>query len=87
MYILSHWEQLCNVQQELGNVGLKACIFAYDNISRIMIKKGALGEYSQVEMVLRSVRKEIERERGDDTQTTPLRPLHIQIRQTLNSCP
>jgi hypothetical protein len=52
MYTRSYLERLCKDQRERGNVGLKAFILAYDNISRIMIDKGALAEYSQVEMLL-----------------------------------
>ena len=51
-YTRSYLERLCRNQLEGGNVGLKAFILAYDNISRIMNNKGALAEYSQVEMFL-----------------------------------
>jgi hypothetical protein len=37
-------ERLCLAQLERGNMGLKAFIVAYDNVSRIMISKGALAE-------------------------------------------
>jgi len=54
VYMYTQWdlEQLCKEQWECGKVGLKAFILAYDNISRIIIDKGALAEYSQVEMLL-----------------------------------
>jgi hypothetical protein len=48
----SYLERLFHNQLERGNVGLAAIILTYDNISRIMISKGALAEYSQVEMLL-----------------------------------
>lgn len=38
-----------------GNIGLNNFIFAYDNISCIMINKGALVEDSEVEMSLRAL--------------------------------
>jgi hypothetical protein len=52
MYTRSYFERLCRDQLERGNVGLKAFILADDNISSIMISKGVLAEYSQVEMLL-----------------------------------
>jgi len=52
MYTTLYIERLCRDQLERGNVGLKAFILADDNVSRIMINKGTLDEYSQVEMLL-----------------------------------
>ena len=52
MYTRSYLERLCRDQLERGNIGLKAFFLAYNNISRIMISKGALAEYSPVEMLL-----------------------------------
>ena len=52
IYTRSYLEQLCSDQLEHGNVSLKAFMIAYDNISRIMINKGPMAEYSQVEMFL-----------------------------------
>jgi len=52
MYTTSYLEWLCKDQRERGNFDLKTYILAYDNISRMMIDKGALAEYSQVEMLL-----------------------------------
>jgi len=46
-------------QLEHANVGLKALILTYDNISRIMINKGALAEYSQVEMLLGALPRDL----------------------------
>jgi len=51
-YTRSYFERLSSDQLEQGNVGLKAFILAYDNISRIMINRGALAEFSQVAMLL-----------------------------------
>ena len=52
MYTRSYLERLCKDQRERGNSGLKAFDLVYDNISCIMLNKGALPEYSQVEMLL-----------------------------------
>jgi hypothetical protein len=52
-------EQLRQDQLEHGNVGLKAFILPYDNISRIIISKGALAEYSQVEILLRALPRDL----------------------------
>jgi len=51
-YTRSYLDRLCKDQRERGNIGLKPFILTYDNISRIMIDKGALAEYSQVEKLL-----------------------------------
>lgn len=37
---------------ECGNIGLKAFILAYDNISRAMINNSSMAMNSQVEMML-----------------------------------
>jgi hypothetical protein len=50
---------LCRDQLARGNVGLKALILAYDNICHIMINKGALAEYSTVEMLLRALPRDL----------------------------
>lgn len=55
----SYLERLCQDQLDSGNIGQKAFIRACDNISRIMIDNGALAEYSQVEMLLRVLPKEL----------------------------
>ena len=52
-------ERLCRDQLERGNVGLKAFTLAYDNISCIRINKGALAEYSQVEMLLGALPRDL----------------------------
>jgi hypothetical protein len=52
MYMRSYLEGVCWDQLENGNVGLTAFILADDNISRIMTSKGTLAEYSQEEMFL-----------------------------------
>jgi hypothetical protein len=52
LYTRSYMDRLCRDQLELGNVNLKAFILAYDIISRIMISKGPLAEYSHLEMLL-----------------------------------
>jgi len=59
MYTRFYLDPLCRDEVECGNVGLKAFILAYDNISRIMINKGALAEYSEVEMLLRALPREL----------------------------
>jgi hypothetical protein len=51
----SYLKRQCREQLERGNVCLKAFILAYDNISRIMITKGVLAKYSEVEMLLRAL--------------------------------
>jgi len=50
MYPTLYFVPLCKDQLECGNVSLKSFILAYDNISPIMIHKGALADCSQVEM-------------------------------------
>jgi len=55
MYTASYLERLCRDQLKRGNIGLKALILAYDNISCILINKGALAENSVVEMLLRAL--------------------------------
>jgi len=59
MYTRSFLEQLCRDQLERGKVGLKAFILAYDNISRNKIGKGAQAEYSQVEMLLGALPRDL----------------------------
>jgi len=59
MYVRSYLGRLCSDQLERGHIRLKTCILAYDNISRIMINKGALAEYSQVEMLLGAFPREL----------------------------
>jgi len=61
VYMFTRWhvERLCWDQLERGNVGQKAFILAYDIISRIMIRRGALAEYSQVQMLLRALRRDL----------------------------
>jgi hypothetical protein len=54
MYTGSYLEQLCKDQIECDNVGIKAFILAYNNISHIMINNGDLAECSQVEMCPRA---------------------------------
>jgi len=56
MYMRSYLELLCNDQLEGGNVGLKAFILTYDNISCYMINKRTLTEYTQVGMILGALR-------------------------------
>jgi hypothetical protein len=58
MNMRSYLERLCRDQRERGNIHLKAFIFTYDNISPIMINKGALAEYSQEEMLLGALRRD-----------------------------
>jgi len=50
MCTIMYMARLCKDQWERGNVGLKGCIFAHDNISCILNHKRALAEYSQIEM-------------------------------------
>jgi len=52
MYTKSYLERLCHDQRDHGQASPKAVILAYDNISCIMIKTGALMEHSWVEMLL-----------------------------------
>jgi len=59
MYTRSYLERLCRDQLECGNIGLKAFILAYNNISHIMINKGALSEYSQGEMLPRALSRDL----------------------------
>jgi hypothetical protein len=59
MYTRSYLERLCRDQLERGKVGLKVFILAYDNISRIKISKGAVAEYSQVEMLLEALPRDL----------------------------
>jgi hypothetical protein len=48
----SYLVQLRRDQLDCGNFGLKAFILAYNNISSIMINKGVLAKFSQVQMFL-----------------------------------
>jgi hypothetical protein len=59
MYMRSYIERLCQGQLEGGHITLKPFILAYDNISRNMITKGALAEYSQVEMLLEALPRDL----------------------------
>ena len=52
IYKRLYFERQCRDQLEREIIGLRAFILAYDNISRIMINKGAWAEYTQVEMLL-----------------------------------
>jgi hypothetical protein len=52
VYTMSNLERLCREQLESGIVGVKAFILTYDNVSCIMLRTGALAEYSQVEIFL-----------------------------------
>jgi hypothetical protein len=52
-------ERLFKDQLERENVGLKAFMLAYDNISYIRINKGALAGYTGVEMLLRTLRRDL----------------------------
>jgi len=59
MYTTSSLDWLCKDQRERRNVSNKAFILTYDNISRIMIYKGALAAYSQVEMLHRALPRKV----------------------------
>jgi len=59
MYTRSYLERLFQDLWECGDIGLKAVILAYDNISRIMIGKEAMAEYWQVEMLFRALLKKL----------------------------
>jgi hypothetical protein len=59
MYMRTYLERLCKDQLKRGNVGLKAFILAYDNISRAMITKGTLYECMRVETLLAALPKDL----------------------------
>lgn len=54
-----YFERVCNDQLECEKVSLTAFVTAHDNISHIMIKKGALVHNSQEEMLLRALPREM----------------------------
>jgi len=58
-YMIIYLEWLCKDQLERRNVGLKARIFTYNNISHITINQGALAKYSQPEMLLWALWREL----------------------------
>jgi len=55
----SYLKWLFKHQLKRGHVGLKAFVLANDNIRCIMIKKGALAVYSEAEMLLRAIPREL----------------------------
>jgi hypothetical protein len=57
----SYSKRLFKDKLERGNVGLTACILTYYNITLIMINKGALAEYSQVEILLGAIHADLPR--------------------------
>jgi len=59
MYTRWYMEGLCRNQLERGNVSLKTIILTHGNITHIMINKGALAEYSQVEMLLGALPRDL----------------------------
>jgi len=75
MYTRSYLQRLCKDQLEGGNVSLKAFILAYDNISSIMLTKGALAEYSQVEMILAAHPRDLRAKAVMKLQLDPRDPL------------
>jgi len=87
MYTRSYLERLCKEQRERGNVGLKAFILAYDNISRIMIDKGALAEYSQVEMLLGALPRNLRAKAVMKLELDPRDPSTFKYDKTPKACP
>ena len=96
MYARSCLERLCWDQLERGNVSLKAFILAYDNISRIMISKGALAEYSQVEMLLGALSRDLRAKAVMKLELDPKDPLtfkydklqkHVLVKSCDRRCP
>jgi len=59
MYTRLYSERWGRDQLKRGNLGLKAFIRAYDNISCILINKGALAEYSLVELLLDALPRDL----------------------------
>jgi hypothetical protein len=57
MYTLSSLERLCIDPLECGKVRLNAFIISCNNICHLMINKGALAEYSQVEVLFGALPK------------------------------
>jgi len=86
MYMRSYLERLCRDQLERGNVGLKAFILAYDNISRIMISKGAFAEYSQVEMLLGALPRDLRAKAVMKLELDPRDPSTFKY-DKLEACP
>jgi hypothetical protein len=52
-------EQTSRDQLDCGKISLKGYILTDDNISHIVINKKALAEYSQVEMFLRALPRDL----------------------------
>jgi len=59
MYTRLYLERLCRNQLQHGIISLKAFIITYDNLSYILINKGAKAEYSQVEMLLGTLPRDL----------------------------
>jgi len=58
MYIWSYYIHLCKGELECDTVSLKACILTYKNMSHILINKGAMAEYSQLEILLATLQRD-----------------------------
>jgi len=90
MYTRSYLERLCQDQLECGDVGLKASILTYDNISRIMISKGDLAEYSQVEMLLGALQRDLRTKAVMKLELDPRDPLTFKYdklrKHVINKC-
>lgn len=77
----SHLEQVCWEKQDRWNVGLKAFILEYNNISHIMIQKGVFAEYSQVKMLLEALRRDLSAQVLMELDLDPREPLILKDSQ------
>ena len=55
MYTQTFLAKLCQEQRNRGDVGLKAFVMTYDNVSRTMFVNGSLAEYTRVESLMKAL--------------------------------
>jgi len=84
MYTRLYMERLWKDQMHRGIFGMKVCIMTYDKFSRIMIKKGALAEYSQVELLLVAIPRDVRAKAVMELELDPRDPLTFTYDQLPN---
>jgi hypothetical protein len=85
MHTSSHLEQVCREAQDQWNVGLKAIILAYENISHIIIHKGVFVDYSLVSMLLGGLRRDSTAKVVIKLDRDPREPLTVKDGQVRNA--
>lgn len=59
IYLILYLKCLSRDQLECGNIRVEALILAYDNISHIMITNGALADFSEIQMLLGALLRDL----------------------------